>query len=517
MKKNSIAGILITLTFLTTLVMVFPVQAARPTIKIGIIGPNELPHWSPAGMKEGAELARDTINVAGVNVGGTLYDFELAFRDEHSAPPHDAAAAKAEIVDLVTWGANVIVGGFRTEVTGPMIEQAMDLETPFIIDGAATSSLVEGVGTDYARYKYLFRVTPVNDSMLLPTITNYLKDYLVPERLLPMCGHDLGKGIPQVSTAVLMEDLNWTLTMYGALTNPAIYPMFVGPNVNVTYAARIPVTTTNFKPYFDALKLENVHLIVHIFSGALGVPYAIQWKDEAVPAVTVGINVMAQLQIHWGNTGGKCEGEAILSSTGTRTNIVPGLSDVFWDAFVAKTGGVWPIYTAWGAYNALMILKEAYEAAGSLDKDLLVTALEGIDTVGTLGSFKFTSNHDVYCASTGATSGTYTYSRAFLVQWQTPGVQEVVSPVDQTYSRRFKIPTALYEFADVDLNFDGVVDIYDAIKLSLHFGSGPEADPPDMVKWDVSADIIIDGVIDIYDAIKLAILFGGEAEVWPIP
>ena len=516
MKKKAIAGILVTLTLLAALVFVIPVQA-QPTIKIGIIGPNELPHWSPAGMKEGAELARDEINVAGVNVGGTVYDFELLFADEHSAPPHDPAAAQAEIVGLVGAGAQVIVGGFRTECTYPMIEKAMDLEIPFIIDGAATSWLVENVTTDYARYKYLFRVTPVNDSMLLPTITDYLKNYLVPERLLPMCGHDLGKGVEQVRAAVLMEDLDWTLLMYGALTTPAVYPMFLGPNVNVTYAARIPVTTTDFTSYFNTIKSQNVHLIIHIFSGALGVPYAIQWKSQAVPAVTIGINVMAQLQIHWSNTGGACEGEGILSSTGTRTEIVDPLSTDFWDAFITKTGGVWPIYTAWGAYNSLKILAEAYEAAGSLDKDALVTALEGLDTVGTLGKFKFTSNHDVYCASTGAYAAGYEYSRAFLVQWQTPGVMEVVSPVDAMYSRRFKIPTALYEFADADLNFDGTVDIFDALFLAGVFGSGPKADPPDMAKWDVSTDIVVDGVIDIFDALTLAGLFGGTAPVWPIP
>jgi parallel beta-helix repeat protein len=54
-----------------------------------------------------------------------------------------------------------------------------------------------------------------------------------------------------------------------------------------------------------------------------------------------------------------------------------------------------------------------------------------------------------------------------------------------------------------DINEDGVVDIFDAIKLATAFGSTP-ATP----KWNPEADINKDGVVDIFDAIILSNNFG---------
>ncbi len=87
------------------------------------------------------------------------------------------------------------------------------------------------------------------------------------------------------------------------------------------------------------------------------------------------------------------------------------------------------------------------------------------------------------------------------------------------FSRRFQIPEWMYPLS-ADLNLDGTVDITDAIMLAGAFGSGPEADPPNMVKWltnnGLESDAIVDGVIDIYDAITLAGQFGSEITL-PMP
>jgi len=54
-----------------------------------------------------------------------------------------------------------------------------------------------------------------------------------------------------------------------------------------------------------------------------------------------------------------------------------------------------------------------------------------------------------------------------------------------------------------DLNFDGTVDILDALILANAFGSSP-GDP----RWNILADINHDGIVDIFDAILLAAHFG---------
>ena len=54
-----------------------------------------------------------------------------------------------------------------------------------------------------------------------------------------------------------------------------------------------------------------------------------------------------------------------------------------------------------------------------------------------------------------------------------------------------------------DINFDGIVDIYDAIILAGHFNTNTHSS-----NWLPASDLNGDGVVDIYDAIILAGHFG---------
>jgi hypothetical protein len=54
-----------------------------------------------------------------------------------------------------------------------------------------------------------------------------------------------------------------------------------------------------------------------------------------------------------------------------------------------------------------------------------------------------------------------------------------------------------------DLNFDGNVDIFDALVLANAFGTTP-SEP----RWNMLADLNHDGIVDIFDAIILGNHFG---------
>jgi hypothetical protein len=472
-------------------------------------------------------MARDEINDAGgINIGGTMHNIVLKFEDEHAYPtpsPTDAAAAMEKLITVD--GCDYIIGGFRTECTQAMIEVAADYGVPFIINGASTSELIsDTVGVDYARYKYLHRVNPVNSTVLFQTIAGFVGYYLLPYKLLSLYGHNLWTGAPnpQVRVAVITEDLEWTLVMHEYLTNPAIYPSVLGPYANVTYAGRIPDGTTDCSPWLQGVIDNDCRLLIHVFSGVTGVPFITQWSAMDVEAVPLGINVMGQLSTHWGTTDGACKYESFLAFGGTRTPIIPGKTEVFWDDFYDLTGA-WPLYTAWGAYDGIYGLKETFEAIDSMDKDAWVAYNEAGNTrTGLNGVFKYTALHDVFSNEPGPV-WTQGYVRAFLSQWVAEPTQyigqNVVSPVDQPFSRRLQLPDWMYPISS-DFNFDGIVDITDAIILAGVFGSGPEADPPDMVKWltnnGLESDVVVDGVIDIFDAVALAGEFGSEIPL-PMP
>jgi branched-chain amino acid transport system substrate-binding protein len=219
-----------------------------------------------------------------------------------------------------------------------------------------------------------------------------------------------------------------------------------------------------------------------------------------VTALPLGLHVFGQLQTHWNVTAGGCEYEICNNHLGTRTVVVPGVTDVFWDKFVKKTG-VWPIYTASGAYNALYLLSDGLEGVGSEDEDKLVAYFENpayeIASAAGLGKFKFDSSHDVFSPESGP-NWTQGYVRTMMVQWRA-GRMEVVYPVDQVYSKKWAIPPWMYPL-QTDVNFDGKVNILDISAPCKAYDTKPGD-----ARWDRESDVNLDGKIDMMDITRIAI------------
>jgi len=133
-------------------------------IKIGVIGPMAYVqgehHWY------GAQLAAEEINAeGGVLVGGESYQIKLVQVDSNEIlSVTDAASAMEKAIsrDKVDF----LVGGFRTEAVFAMQDVAMDYEKIFLGCGASADELCTRVADDYDRYKYWFRVTPINSTNL---------------------------------------------------------------------------------------------------------------------------------------------------------------------------------------------------------------------------------------------------------------------------------------------------------------------------------------------------------------
>ena len=517
MKEKVFVGMVFAALLVLTMFASLPTKAAfKGQIKIGIIGPQGLPHWDPAGMKPAAEMAAAEINAAGgVHLADGDYEIVLAFGNEYAYPTPDPAAAASEVERLITVeGCEFLIGGFRTEVTTAMIEKAMDYKTPFIINGAATNELMSTTvnksnPTLYERYKYLFRVNPVNGTALLYTIAG-ASQYLIGTKLLPIYGHIMYSNVSQVKVAVLMEDLAWTQTMYYYLTNPAVYPMFLGKNANVTYQGRIPDGTADCTPWLQGVVNSGARLLIHVFSGVTGVPLIMQWRSMNVSALPFGINVMGQLQTHWNTTLGACEYEAFTNFMGTRTPVIPGVTEVVWDNFVSKTGA-WPIYTAFGAYNAMQLLAGGLKGVGTKNNTQLVAYFENpaYETTAVNGKFKFDSSHDVFCPESGPT-WTQGYVRSMVAQWQV-GRLEVVCPVDKPlYTKKWAIPPWMYALK-TDTNYDGKVDIKDIATAAKAFGTQPGD-----TRWEKESDVVLDNRIDIKDIASIAKDFGKSVTL-PLP
>lgn len=518
-KTALIIALLLLAPFATVGIVAIRPASAVETLKVGVIGPYNLPQWhkEQGGMEGGALLAMlDGLGL--INVGGTQYQVELHFADEH-AYPLDEDAAYNEAMALCEEGCKFIIGGFRTEVTWKIIyairdwnEEHPDNEVIFLINGASTDELIsQTVGADYNRYKWIFRINPINSTMLGKTVFGYLAGYLIPKKLLPMYGTPLKIGC-------LVEDYAWTsgICYFVMYILPTLFP---SGTVEPVYCGRSPPGTSDFSSFLDDAASAGVKLLVIAYT-LPDAQYLVQkWKSGQYKFLLVGIDVFGQMGAYPILTGGGCEYEIIEDFSGTATPITD-FAVPFWKHFVGNFSS-WPIYTAWGAYNAFMVLKKALETAGTLDPETVIATLEAQETMVLNGKAKFTPTHDVYCDEYGATwkNG---YTRAMMVQWintENPAnskpythgfVKKVVCPVDQPYSVKLKFPPWIHPLSDVDLNFDGQVNILDVVAAALAFGS-----EPGQPNWNIEADVNGDGKINILDIVAIALKFGEKVTPWP--
>jgi branched-chain amino acid transport system substrate-binding protein len=441
MRLKAVTGIMLTLFVVSIAFNVVPVHGSTQYIKIGVVGPKGWIQWD--GLWEGAEMARDKINNAGgINISGTFYNIQLVDIDEHSVPTPDPAAAVSELKTKLNANPDMqfLIGGFRTECVGPMEEAAMDYVAVhhrpiWIIAGAAGDSLISVVQTNYARYKYMFRVTPWNSTVMVKTLANFIAQIAAP-KLKALCS--IAGNVP---TYIIAENLAWADSWVAFFqANCSKYGMdYVG-------VSRPSPTATDFSPDINAATTAGAKIVIHIFSAVGGASFIKQYGTLKPNFTCIGINVESQMQEFYASVGGACEYEAFLAPVGTRTPIIPGVTDKFWDDYEARYGHS-PIYTAWGAYDAIMALAEtlgnpALIPTWPMTCDQLIPIIEQTDRTGILGRFKYTGPngvyHDVFSNELGPT-WTQSYVRPLVVQWQA-GEMKVVWPTDQPYSKEFILP-----------------------------------------------------------------------------
>ena len=353
----------------------FHASAADP-IKIGIIGPMQFTqgegHWN------GAVLAAEEINKGGgISVGGTKRPIEVIKVDSNEFLSIPDATNAMELA-ISKHRADFLMGGFRTEAVLVMQDIAMDNKKIFLGCGAAHPELCQRVAKDYDRYKYWFRVTPINSSDLVKV------DFI----LLAMAAKVMEKelGIPKVKVAIVAEKAAWADPMVKVAQ--AKLPEM---GMEVVGVWRPSPTATDTTAELSAIQRAGAHIIFTTFSSSVGIPLAKQAGELKIPAAVVGINVEAQKDGFWAATGGK--GDYSLTVNTYAPVKITEATLPFYEKYKERFKEA-PNYTA-GTHDAILILKAAIEKVGTLDADKLVPVLEKTDMNLASGRFVFTKDHDV--------------------------------------------------------------------------------------------------------------------------
>lgn len=344
-------------------------------IKIGVIGPMDYiqgeHHWN------GALMARDEINAAGgIMVGNEAYQIKLVKADSNEiTSPTDAVSAMERLITVDE--VDFVVGGFRSESALAMQEKAMEHQMIFLGAGASEVELNTRVANDYDKYKYWFRVSPVNGTYL--TRISFMLTGMVAQKIGALTFPDTPK------IAILAESAEWANPLVAAAQGYFAAPPPNGMGLDVVGSWRPSQMATDVTAELTAIEAAGANIIYTVVSGPLGVAYTRTWGELEIPAASVGINVEAQKGNFLDATGGYGAWETTLN-TYARVEITDE-TIAFYDDFKDKFDEI-PIYTA-GTYDAIKILKAAIESAGTLDRDAVVTALEATDMTGPPGRMTF--------------------------------------------------------------------------------------------------------------------------------
>ena len=373
--KKSIFGWSVLMAACFVMTTGFPAWGADD-IKIGVIGPMQFTqgegHWN------GATLAAEEINAkGGIQVGNTWLPIKLVKVDSNEFLSVPDATNAMELA-ISRHKVNFLIGGFRTEAVLVMQDIAMDNKKIFIGCGAAHPKLCSRVKENYDRYKYWFRVTPINSRYLVKV------DFILLGMVAKIMATEL--KIPKIKVAIVAEKAVWCDPIVG-IAQKNLPKM----GMEVVGVWRPSPVATDVTAELSAIQSSGAHIIFTSFSSSVGITFAKQWGELQVPAAAVGINVEAQKDGFWAATGGK--GNYTLTiNTYARVRITD-VTIAFFDKYSKRFKGA-PNYTA-GTYEAVYVLADAIEKADSLDPDKIVKAMEKTKRDGTAGTLVFDKTHDV--------------------------------------------------------------------------------------------------------------------------
>ncbi|MDI6762337.1 MAG: ABC transporter substrate-binding protein [Thermodesulfobacteriota bacterium] len=415
--------------FVLAMVFLFSVSsftvAFGQEIKIGVAGPMAYVqgehHWF------GADMAQAEINAkGGILVGKTKRPIKLVKVDTNEILSVTDAASAVERT-ITRDKVDFIVGGFRTEAVLAMQDIAMDYKKIFLICGAAHPEMCRRVAKDYERFKYTFRVTPVNSTFLARI------SFLMTGMVGGMARKEL--GIPKPKVALLIEKAAWADPIAAAAEKT-----IPGMEMEIVGTWRPSATATEVTAELSAIKGAGAHMIYHILSGPVGVPYGKQWGELKIPAAATGINVEAQKKGFWEATRGMGNYQLTVNTLG-RAEITA--ETIPWYDEFTKRAGEFPTYNA-GTHAAIYILKEAIERAGTLEAGAVVLEMEKTDYVGPGGRYKFFPKdheiaHDLIWGPGFVTAtGTQWQDGELKVVWPPPG--GVWEKVDYKGAVMYRLP-----------------------------------------------------------------------------
>ncbi len=264
----------------------------------------------------------------------------------------------------------VIIGPYGSHCALAILNYIPEYHVIVISPGAVSDEIDKKVETNPELYKYWFRANVNATSQAAATWD-----------LLAFIGHTFGWK----QVGFVYENLPWVAPhlAYGKIRSQK-------EGIKVDPIIPVPRDVSSFVDVYQKLLSAKVHYFTYAFSGTEDFVMCRDLEAVKAPLLPVGGGVMLMMENFWNQSKGTAQG-CITISWGFPTNITP-LTMKYYREY-KKIVGIEPFFTAWYAYDALLIWAQAVEKAGTFDPDSVVKVLETETFVGTAGVYKFTKGH----------------------------------------------------------------------------------------------------------------------------
>jgi len=386
-----------------------PAAYAAEPIVIGV--PTSLGFLEGKEAHKAVQIAVSEINAkGGVNVAGSKRQLKIVaadLRDAAPGVPVPEALLGLEKIILEKKPTALVVGPFRSEALIAGMDIISKYKVPLIGTVAMSPTSEKKIKENLEKYKYIFR-TCFNSI--------YLVKYFA--GTLTLINKEFGFN----KVYVLHQDVAWARAGAGIMKKV----FFDKAGWEVLGMEAYPTGSSDFSSALMKARAKGAQVIMPIFDMPQSGILVKQWKSMKVPALMFGfISPLAgsnAWKIFDKKIGGGMNNNFEIGNS-MATPKIPK-SKAFFDKYKKVYGkeiqsghGVAP------AYEAVYILAEAIERAGSLDPDAIVAELEKTDRSGVMGRIKFDEGHQVvYGFDPNETA------LAAVLQWTDDGNRKIVFP-----------------------------------------------------------------------------------------
>ena len=349
------------------------------------------------------QVGRDTLTavkmaVEEVNKKGGILGRKVEFvsADETENPETGISAIRKLVADEKV---DVLIGGYTSGVTLAQLPHISAAKMIYLGVGAASPSITNKVKTDYDNYKYIFRVGPINAAHQARGLVDYISNFVIGEL-----------GYKKI--AIVGENAKWVQDLVPVLSKGA---KEIGAEIKLTEL--FDTQTSDFSPLLAKVKTSGAQYMIVMVSHGSSDIFAKQWHDAQVPVPYGGIDVKSMDGDFFSRIGGKSISQ-VAGNFAVRAPLTKKTVP-FFDEFKKRSPN-YPVYTAYFAYDAVLLYADAVKRAGSFDTDKIIKELEKTKHEGIAGEITFDENHDVQTGK-GKTN-------LVFAQWQDKGERVVIYP-----------------------------------------------------------------------------------------